>query len=78
MLIWQEEYEKLFRNMLSFIFNKQQKCKKKTKNKGDVLDRNQTIHKGKTKESGRFGQKPTINTQVKHKKGRILRETNNK
>ena len=54
--------------MLSFIFNKQQKCKK-NKKQGDVLDRNQTIHKGKTKESGRSGQKPTINTQVKHKKG---------
>lgn len=60
------------------LFSISNKSVKKTKNKGDVLDRNQTIHKGKTKESGRSGQKPTINTQVKHKKGRILRETNNK
>ena len=34
MLIWQEEYEKLFRNMLSFIFNKQQKCEKNKKQGG--------------------------------------------
>jgi len=35
---------------------------KKNKNKGDVLDRNKTIHKGKTKESGGSLQKPTITT----------------
>jgi hypothetical protein len=63
--------------MLSFICNKQQKYEK-NKNKGDVLDRNQTIHKGKTKEGGRSGQKHTINTQVQHSKERVLIETNNK